>query len=507
MATCTVHWAPYASDMERHYVLSDVIPFPTQHKPWMGQSRMRKFIAIWASSLVTMTGSALTGFALGVWVYLETGSTTQLALTFVLAFLPGILFSPLAGALVDRWDRRVILLVGDAVGIGTTLALGLLFTAGHLEPWHIFVTTVIRSTLRAMQVPALNSIVVLLAPKEQIGRANGLMGVANAVSQTVAPALGGALMLAIGLNGVLFIDCATFALNVVVLFLTRIPTPPPSKAGTEGKGSLRSEIGQGWRVLAGNRALVTLALFYAALDLSVGFVDILITPMVISFASVSALGVVLTVGGVGLVLGSVTMASWGGPRRRIHGTAGFAIPLGLFLCLGSLRPSVTLVAIAAFGFMFCSMIIDGTSRSIIGTEVEPDLQGRAFATFNMVTNTVLCSSYLLAGPVADRVFEPLLAEKGALAGSVGDVLGTGPGRGMALLLGLLGLLVLVTAVAGYLTPGLRGLSDKVSKPAAEDSGDEPDRSADGDTPEIADTDRIPDRETAAGPTPQPVSDR
>ncbi|MEU9332333.1 MFS transporter [Streptomyces sp. NPDC048290] len=507
---------------------------------------MRKFTVIWASSLVTMTGSALTGFALGVWVYLETGSTTQLALTFVLAFLPGIVFSPLAGALVDRWDRRLILLVGDAVGIGTTLTLGLLFAAGSLEPWHIFVTTVIRSTLRALQVPALNSVVVLLAPKEQIGRANGLMGVATAVSQTVAPALGGALMLGIGLDGVLFLDCATFLLNVVVLFLVRIPTPPRSQAGTEGKGSLRGEIAQGWRVLAGNRALLTLAGFYAALDLSVGFVDILITPMVISFASVSALGVVLTVGGVGLVLGSVTMASWGGPRRRVHGTAGFAIPLGLFLCLGSLQPSVTLVAIAAFGFMFCSMIIDGTSRSIIGTEVEPDLQGRAFATFNMVTNTVLCGSYLLAGPVADRVFEPLLATDGALAGSVGDVLGTGPGRGMALLFGLLGLLVLATAAVGYLTPGLRGLTDKVTKATGPVPGDTggtgdtgagpdgdgdggadlgaglgadrrtgqgPDQGADQDSPDSPDAPDAPgaaghpDRETAAGPAPQPVSDR
>lgn len=505
MAVCTVHWAPYASDMERHCVLRDVIPFPTQRKSWMGQSRMRKFMAIWASSLVTMTGTALTGFALGVWVYLQTGSTTQLALTFVLAFLPGILFSPLAGALVDRWDRRLILLVSDAVGIGTTLTLALLYTAGHLEPWHIFVTTVIRSSLRAMQVPALNSIVVLLAPKEQIGRANGLMGVANAVSQTVAPAVGGALMLAIGLNGVLFIDCATFFLNVVVLFVSRIPVPPRSQAGAEGKGALRGEIVQGWRVLTANRALVSLALFYAALDLSVGFVDILITPMVIGFASVSALGVVLTVGGVGLVLGSVTMASWGGPRRRVHGTAGFAFPLGLFLCVGSLHPSIPLVAVAAFGFMFCSMIIDGTSRSIIGTEVEPDLQGRAFATFNMVTNTVLCSSYLLAGPIADRVFEPLLAKKGALAGSVGNVLGTGPGRGMALLLGLLGLLVLATAVAGYLTPGLRGLSDKVTKPAPQGSPGEPDRDPAQDTSEGEGGNT--DQETAPVTAPQPVSDR
>ncbi|MFF4832709.1 MFS transporter [Streptomyces sp. NPDC001315] len=466
---------------------------------------MRKFIGVWASSLVTMTGSALTGFALGVWVYLETGSTTMLALSFVLAFLPGILVSPLAGALVDRWSRRTILLTSDAVGICTSLTLALLFSSGHLEPWHIYVTTTIRSVLRALQVPALNSIVILLAPKEQVGRANGLMGVATAVSQTVAPVLGGALMLGIGLDGVLLLDSGSFLVNVVVLFLTRIPAPPSSEAGTTGGGTLRGEIGQGWRVLSAKRGLVALALFYAALDLSVGFVDVLITPLVISFASVSALGVVLTIGGIGLVLGSVTMASWGGPRRRIHGLAGFAVPLGLFLCLGSLRPSVTLVAISAFGFMFCSMIIDGTSRSILQLEVEPDMQGRAFAMFNMVTNTILCTSYFLAGPVADHVFEPLLAEKGALAGSVGGVLGVGPGRGMALLLLLLGVLVLVTAIAGYLQPSLRGLADKVSRPAPEpatakgSAESEESEKSDGDPRSLDDTDTDADSDVEPEP--------
>lgn len=454
---------------------------------------MWKFTAIWAGSLVTMTGTALTSFALGVWIYLETGSTTQFAFTFVLAFLPSILLSPLAGALVDRWDRRSILLVSDVAGICTTLALGSLFTAGLLEPWHVFVTTAIRSALRSVQVPALNSSVILLVPKEQVGRASGMMGVSMAISQTVAPVLGGALMLGIGVNGVLFLDCATFFVNFAVLLMVRIPTPPSSEAGIQGEGSLLREISQGWRVLAGGRGLVALALFYAALDFSVGFVDVLFTPLVVSFASVSALGVVLTIGGIGLVLGSVTMASWGGPRRRIHGLGGFALPLGLFLCLGALQPNVPLVAVAAFGFMFCSVIIDGTTRSILSLEVEPNVQGRAFAMFNMITNTVLCASYLMAGPIADHVFEPLLAEDGALAGSAGLFLGVGPGRGMALLLLLLGSVVVATAIIGYLNPSLRRLSDRVSKDAAQKTDQEPEQDTEAQAP------------TDSGP--QPVSDR
>lgn len=423
---------------------------------------MRRFTALCAGYLVSMTGTALTSFALTVWIYLETGSTIQFAVGFILSLLPGILLSPVAGALVDRWSRRAILLASDAVGIGTTLTLALLATMDVLEPWHVFITIVIRSALRAFQVPALNSSVVLLAPEDQLGRANGMVLLANAVSQTLAPALGGVLLLAVGLTGVLLIDCATFVLNVIVLLLITIPRPAASEAGATGKGTLFGEVGQGWRYLATRRGLVALLVFYAALNLCVGFVDVLFTPLVIGMASAAALGVVLSIGGVGMVLGSSALAAWGGPRRRIHGVAGFAIPLGLFLCLGALRPSVTLVAIAAFGFMFCSVIIDGTSRSILQVEVEQDMQGRTFAAFNMVTNTVLFTGYLLAGPVAERVFEPLLRDGGDLVGSVGKVLGTGPGRGSAFLLLLLGAAVLVTAAAGYLSPGLRSLEKRAA---------------------------------------------
>lgn len=428
---------------------------------------MRKFTVLCAGYLVSMTGSGLSGFALGVWIYLQTHSATMFAVSMVLTLLPGLLVSPLAGALVDRWSRRMILLVSDMAGIGTTLVLAVLYALGLLEPWHVFIAITIRSALRALQIPALNSSVVLLAPEKHIGRANGMVLLANAVSQTVAPVVGGVLLLAIRLTGILLIDCATFVVNVVILFLITIPRPDVSAAGSIGKGTLRGEIEQGWRYLSRRRGLVGLVVFYGALNLSVGFVDVLFTPLVLGFASVAALGTVLSIGGIGLLLGGAAMTVWGGPRRRIHGLAGFAVPLGLCLCLGALHPNVTLIAIAAFGFMFCTMVIDGTSRNVLQIEVEPDMQGRTFALFNMATNFVLLVSYLIAGPIAQRVFNPLLRPGGPLAGTVGKVLAVGPTRGTALLILLMGLLVLVTAAAGYLHPSLHRLT------ARGENGDRP----------------------------------
>ncbi len=451
--------------------LGRAIRGPAQAGPAAGEQgeplHMRRFTALCAGYLVSMTGSGLSGFALGVWIYLRTGSATLFAVSMVLTLLPGLLVSPLAGALVDRWSRRMILMISDVAGIASTGVLALLYALGLLQPLHVFIAIAVRSALRSLQVPALNSSVILLAPEKDVGRANGMVLLATAVSQTVAPVLGGVLLLAIKLTGILLIDCATFVVSVGVLVLITIPRPAASAAGSAGRGTLRGEILQGWRYLSRRRGLVGLVTFYSALNVSVGFVDVLFTPLVLGFATAAALGTVLSVGGLGLILGGAAMTLWGGPRRRIHGLAGFAFPLGLCLCLGALRPSVTLIAIAAFGFMFCTMIIDGTSRSILQVEVEPDMQGRTFATFNMVTNFVLLVSYLIAGPVAQHVFDPLLRQGGPLAGSVGSIMGVGPARGAALLIMLLGLLVLVTAATGYLHPSLYRLT------ARGENGDRP----------------------------------
>src|SRR6266545_3279759 len=410
---------------------------------------MRKFTALSAGLLVSVLGSAFTGLALAVWVFQTTGSVTQYGITLVLNFLPGILFAPVAGALVDRWNRRTILMVSDALNAVTVLALALLSMAGVLRLWHVFVVIGVGSLLRAIQMPALNSVVVLLAPKEHVGRANGMVLLAQAIGNTVGFAAGGVLLVAIGL-------------------FVAIPAPPRSAAGSADAGRLLGEIRQGWRYLSTRRVLVALIAFYAALQFTVGYVDALFTPLVLSFASAKALGLVVAFTGVGMLLGSVLLTTWGGPRRRIHGLAGFALPLGLFLFLGALRPSVPLIIVAALSFTLCFTVIDGTTRSVLQLEIEPDMQGRAFATFNMVTNAVLCASYALAGPIADHWFEPLLRAGGALADTVGAVIGVGPGRGMALLVLLFGVVVLATSVVAYLQPGLRNLPDR---PAGGEAGE------------------------------------
>jgi MFS family permease len=422
---------------------------------------MRRFIALSVALLLSVLGSAFTGLAMGVWVFQHTGSAAQYGLTLLINLLPGVLFGPIAGALVDRWNRRVILIVSEAVSALTILGLMLLFQAGALQTWHIFVAVGIQSLVRAVQWPALSSVVVLLAPEGQVGRANGVIMLSQALGNTVGFAAGGVLLLTIQLDGVLLVDFATFLISIVILSFIQIPSPPRAEVDAPAAGGgLLAEIRAGWRVLGAHRGLIAVLLFVAALNVTLGFADALLTPMVLSFGSAAALGLVVASMGVGAILGSASLAAWGGPRRRVVGLAGFALPLGLFLCVGALRPNSLLIMVAALGFTVCFTIVDGTSRNILQTEVEPGVQGRVFATYNMVGGAALAVSYLLAGPIADRWFEPMLLDGGRLADSVGAIIGTGPGRGMALLMLLVGLVMLLTAAIAFAQPSLRGLRDR-----------------------------------------------
>jgi MFS transporter, DHA3 family, macrolide efflux protein len=443
---------------------------------------MRKFRVLWAGQFLSLLGSGLASFALGVWIYERTGSATQYAMIFLIAFLPGIVISPVAGTVTDRFSRRGILFACDCAGIACMVALASLYSAGVLRPWQIYITTAVSSIMAAFQIPAFASSIPLLVPKKDIGRANGLMMLAQA-SSVIAPVLAGFLLREITLKGVIIVDASSFLANSAALLLVRIPRPESSAADASADGTVTGSWSVAWQYIREHRGFTSLIGYNAALTLLCGFVDVLFTPVVLGFASAEALGLVLTVGGIGMAVGSLLISAWGGPKRRMNGAVGFAVPLGLAMCVGALRPDVALIAVAAFFFLFCTAIIESSMLSIWQVKVEPGLQGRVLALNRMIGSTTQAAAFALVGPVADHWFEPLLLKGGSLAGSVGPVLGTGAGRGMALLVGLLGVVVIATAAAGYLLPSLRRV-EEVNPDAI--SEDEP---ADVPEPAVAGQDR------------------
>lgn len=416
---------------------------------------LRSFGLVWLGQLISLIGSGLTRFALGVWVYERTGSATQFTLIMVFAFLPGLVAAPFAGALVDRWDRRWVMFwsdLGPAVG---TLALVLLVRAGALAVWHIYAVVAFASVFNAFQWPAYIASTTLLVPKRHLGRANGMMQFGQAAGEVVAPILAALLLAAVGMAGVILIDLTTFLFAAATLLLVRIPRPPDSAAGRAGRGSLWAEAGYGWTFIRERPGLLGLLLYFALINLVFSIATVLVTPLVLSFASTQVLATVLSASSAGLLAGSVVMTLTGGPRPRIHGVLGFGLLFGAALVFVGLRPSPPLIAGALFVLMLGAPIINGSSQAIWQVKVPPDVQGRVFAVRRLIAQFTAPLGFIGAGALADRVFEPLLAAGGPLAGSVGRVLGVGPGRGIGLIYVTLAILPILASLWGYARPGLR----------------------------------------------------
>jgi MFS transporter, DHA3 family, macrolide efflux protein len=240
-----------------------------------------------------------------------------------------------------------------------------------------------------------------------------------------------------------------------VLGLVRIPRPA-APATQRGSGTAPGrEMAAGWAFLRSHPGLMAMLVFFATVNFNFGIIEVVFTPLVLGFADSRVLGAILSLGGAGMAAGTVAMAVWGGPRRQIHGVLGFTMLQGLLLLLGAARPSVVLVGAGVFGVLFAMPLIGGCCETIWQRKVPPDLQGRVFSLRATIAGASLPLAYAVAGPVTDRGFEPLMAEGGPLAASVGQLLGTGPGRGAALLFVVIGGLTLLAVAAGFLYPRLR----------------------------------------------------
>jgi MFS family permease len=419
------------------------------------------FLIIWLGQVVSLVGSGLTSFALGVWVFERTGSATQFALIGLAAVLPRVLLSPLAGAIVDRYDRRRVMILGD-VGAGlSTLAVVLLLFTGRLEIWHIYLLAGASAAFSTVQWPAFAATTSLLVSKENLGRANGMVQFGRAASEILAPAMAGVLVGIIGLQGVILIDVATFLFAVGTLLVVRFPQAADLASSPPQKASLWQDISLGWRYISVRPGLVGLLAFFAVVNFLWAMVGALITPMILNWTSSDALGLIISIAGVGMLTGSLIMSTWGGPRRRINGVLNFEMLSGICFVLMGLRPSFWLVAAGAFGAHVTIAVVYGSNQAIWQSKVAPQVQGRVFATEQMVARAAAPLAYLLAGPLADRVFDPLLALDGPLAGNLGQILGAGQGRGIGLLFVLMGIVKIAITLVARMSPHLRNVEDEL----------------------------------------------
>lgn len=425
--------------------------------------------------MLSLLGTAMTGFALTIWAWQATGQATALALVGFANFAPVVFFSPVAGAIVDRYDRKRIMMLTDLAAGLPTVALLMLYSTGSLHIWMLYVTGAISGTFQSFHFPAYSAAVTMIVHKKHYARAQSMLATAEFASGFFAPVSAAVLLTIIGVEGIMTIDITTFTVAITMLLLVHVPRPPVTEEGRRGMGSLWKESLYGFWYIIKYPSLLGLQLTFLGNNFLSSICFTLLPPMVLSRTGDSSLiyGSVMSAGAVGGMIGSIVLTVWGGPKRRIHGVLlGWALSHLIGSVLMGLGADATVWIPVFFAGMFVSPIIDASNQAIWQSKVAPDLQGRVFATRRLIAQVSAPPAMVAAGVLADNVFEPAMRPGGALTPVFGWLVGTGPGSGMALMFIIAGLLGVAFSLSIYAICTVRNVETimpdhDVQKPAIE----------------------------------------
>ncbi|WP_422751932.1 non-ribosomal peptide synthetase/MFS transporter [Micromonospora sp. WMMD708] len=422
-------------------------PAPAAVKP-----SMARFVAVTAGQLVSTTGSALTAFALPIWLFTRTGSVADLGLLWALALICGVLMLPVAGALTDRVSRRRIMMIASCVSGSIQLVLAALLWTDNLALWHIYGLVALSQVAGSFQRIAFQSAVPQLVPKRYLGHAMGITQLSSGFAMLLMPVFAAGLLAAIGLKGILLIDVASYLVAVLTLAVVRFP----DLLGWRPRERLLVAIANGLRYSWRHKGFRLMLGYFALGNVFLAPALVLTTPLVLSFGNATQVAQVALAEAVGAVTGGVLMSLWGGPRQRrmigvLIGNLGTAVGCVLI----GLDASVIMIAFGAFWLAMAMTTAQSIYATIVQVKVPQRFHGRVFSLNQTISWSTLPIGFALLAPGATALFEPMLADGGALAGSVGAVIGTGPGRGIGFAYVCFGLALVLITLGGFAIRMLR----------------------------------------------------
>jgi MFS transporter, DHA3 family, macrolide efflux protein len=424
---------------------------------------MPAFTVIWLGQLVSLIGTSLLRFAIGIWLYEQTGLATTFTLMIFFSSIPRLIVSPFAGALVDRWNRKLMMMVSDFATALTTIVIFLLLRAGSLEIWHIYLLTALSSAFESFQFPAYSSAITMMVDKKHFSRTSAMLTLADDSSRVIAPLLAAALIAVIDLEGIVLLDIISFVFAISTLLLIPIPQPAQSETGKKAGRGILKEAGYGFRFMLDNPSLLGLQFNFLMVNLMLGMSTVLRTPMILARTANDEviLGIVASVMAAGGVIGGLVITVWGGFKRKIHGVLGGIILISLGRAVLGLGQEVIVWSIGGFIIMFFINITNASNQAIWQAKTPPDVQGRVFAARRVTGQATFPIAVLLAGFLSDNVFEPAMAGDGWLPSVFGGIVGTGAGTGMSLLILLTAVIGVIVPIASYAIPMLRNVEDIV----------------------------------------------
>jgi DHA3 family macrolide efflux protein-like MFS transporter len=423
-------------------------------------SGMLGFSIVWAGQIISVLASNMSWFALTIWAFEKTESATILGVLNVSFLLPFLVVSPIAGAMVDRYNRKLMMMVSDLGAVIATTGILILNAMDSLEIWQMCVASVIYGLSGTFQWPAYMAAISTMVPKEQYGRANGMMSLIDSGPAVFSPMLAGALLPFIGLTGILTIDVVTFILAIGALLFVYVPQPDRTEDGEAGKGNLLQEAAYGFKYIFARRSLLSLLAVILCLNLVHRFSGALFSPMILlrTENNSTTLGAAQSAFALGGVIGGLVVSAWGGFKKRIRGMlVGWSLFAFFGLVLFGLGRSLYVWVPVLFLASMTFPLTQSASNAIWQSKVAPDLQGRVFSARRLIAWLVDPIMPVIAGALADYITEPAMLSGTGLATAFGWLVGNSPGSGMSLQYIFSGLAYISIVAAAWFIPTIRNV--------------------------------------------------
>lgn len=430
---------------------------------------LRTFIIIWFGQLISNIGSYMTYFAIKIWAWQLTNQVTTIALISFFELIPSILITLGSGLIVDRVNRKFLLVIADSVAAISTIVIGSLYLTDQLQIWHIYITGAVNGAFSEVQALAYSSLISMLVPKQHYTRATSMNSAIHYGSVIVAPAASGFLYYIIGLGGILLIDFISFTIAITTILKVRIPQPL-TKIKFEKSIGLWKQIIFGFRYLIKNPSLLAVIIFGSLFWFAHDIGATLYSPMILARTNndTRILGSISSAAGLGGVIGTIILSIWGGSKRRIHGFLLGMIGAGISKTIFGLGQALMIWLPAQFCSSLNFPMLRSSSTAILLSKVKPDVQGRVFASESVIQQIVSAIAVFIAALLADYVFEPAMMPGGNFVPLFGSLFGTGKGAGMAILYVISSISLLLIGLSGYFVSRLRNVETIVPDYDTED---------------------------------------
>ena len=418
---------------------------------------MKNFYKLWLGELISNIGSGMTAFALSVYVYEKTGSVSYISLITLLSFMPSIILSPIGGLLADRYDRRLLMIIGDLFS-----GLGLIYIlwniqAGEKSIVPIFLGITFSSIFTSLLEPSYRATLTDILDEENYAKASGLIQAAGSAKYLISPVIAGVILSVADIRIILLLDILTFITTCLMIFLVR--KSMNSETQNYKKDSFKGLL-EGLFIIKENRGVYSLVIIMFFVCFFMGFIQILIRPMILALSSVKTAGMMESLCAAGLLIGSLWIGIAGIKKNYSKILAVACFFCGIFMSMTGVNENLAIIGISTFLFFSTLPFMNSCADVLVRVSVPNELQGRVWGLISLITQMGTVTAYIISGVMADYIFEPMFNKNGILVENIGMIIGTGKGRGIGFMLILSGMGMLIMAIIIWKNREIREVSEK-----------------------------------------------